>query len=406
MIVLHIRAFIQWFTDPDDETARVSPSTHSSSPHRHRRDRRSDLSRQPDQRQAQRHRRAIQLGDALTGAPTLSRHRTRPVGQRRRVVPCPAPAGRRHRRFTCVARGEARGDPAAAPARSCSEPCRRTLRRTARICPFPANGPRPIGWCPARIAMLEWCHLSHGSGRSQLKRSNRLVLLIGIFLALVAFVLILVDARTATAAATGGPRRQPQRPPRSSSPRGTSSSGRRSRTDVEQSELDDHGLPAGRHRARRAWSSARSRARTSPRASSSRPRSSRAPRAASGTWRFRRATSPWPSRSTRSPASARSSRPATTSTWSPGSPAPTRCRSWSRRPAPGGATPRPNATAPPRAGFIPEVLPYNSTTVKTLVQGIQVLGTLLPPPSDTRTQTAGAGLRGQRPRPSTASSRS
>ena len=46
---------------------------------------------------------------------------------------------------------------------------------------------------------------------------------------------------------------------------------------------------------------------------------------------------------------------------------------------PGGATPRPNATPPPRAGFIPEVLPYNSTTVKTLIQGVQVLGTLLPP---------------------------
>src|SRR5438045_1509197 len=36
--------------------------------------------------------------------------------------------------------------------------------------------------------MLQWCHLSHGSGRSNLKRSNRLVLLIGVFLAVVAFV--------------------------------------------------------------------------------------------------------------------------------------------------------------------------------------------------------------------------
>ncbi len=42
-------------------------------------------------------------------------------------------------------------------------------------------------------------------------------------------------------------------------------------------------------------------------------------------------------------------------------------------------SPRPNATPAPR-GFVPEVLPYNPTTVKTLIQGVQVLGTLLPPP--------------------------
>src|SRR3954454_14363651 len=36
--------------------------------------------------------------------------------------------------------------------------------------------------------MLQCCHLSHGSGRSNLKRSNRLILLIGVFLAAVAFV--------------------------------------------------------------------------------------------------------------------------------------------------------------------------------------------------------------------------
>jgi Flp pilus assembly protein CpaB len=46
---------------------------------------------------------------------------------------------------------------------------------------------------------------------------------------------------------------------------------------------------------------------------------------------------------------------------------------------------RANATPAPR-GYVPEVLPYNSTTVKILVQGIQVLGTLLPPP----TQAQGA----------------
>src|SRR6478736_872668 len=36
--------------------------------------------------------------------------------------------------------------------------------------------------------MLQCCHLSHGSGRPNLKRSNRLVLLVGVFLAVVAFV--------------------------------------------------------------------------------------------------------------------------------------------------------------------------------------------------------------------------
>src|SRR5438552_17059368 len=36
--------------------------------------------------------------------------------------------------------------------------------------------------------MLQCCHLSHGSGRPNLKRSNRLVLLIGVFLAVIAFV--------------------------------------------------------------------------------------------------------------------------------------------------------------------------------------------------------------------------
>ena len=41
--------------------------------------------------------------------------------------------------------------------------------------------------------MLEWCHLSHSlSGSNNLKRSNRLVLLVGVFLAIVAFVGILL----------------------------------------------------------------------------------------------------------------------------------------------------------------------------------------------------------------------
>ncbi len=36
--------------------------------------------------------------------------------------------------------------------------------------------------------MLQWCRLSHGIGERELKRSNRLILLIGFFLAIVAFV--------------------------------------------------------------------------------------------------------------------------------------------------------------------------------------------------------------------------
>src|SRR5919109_2138153 len=40
--------------------------------------------------------------------------------------------------------------------------------------------------------MLQWCHLSHGSGRIHLKRSNRLILLIGVFLAIVAFVGVVI----------------------------------------------------------------------------------------------------------------------------------------------------------------------------------------------------------------------
>jgi Flp pilus assembly protein CpaB len=51
----------------------------------------------------------------------------------------------------------------------------------------------------------------------------------------------------------------------------------------------------------------------------------------------------------------------------------------SARPATG--SPRPNATPVP-AGFVPEVLPYNPTTVKTLIPGVQVLGTLLPSPQN------------------------
>ena len=69
------------------------------------------------------------------------------------------------------------------------------------------------------------------------------------------------------------------------------------------------------------------------------------------------------------------------------------------RPGGGGG----NATPAPRGGFAPEVLPYNPTTVKTLIQGVQVLGTLLPPPTSNSNGNAqaspGAGRRDDAQRP-------
>jgi Flp pilus assembly protein CpaB len=49
--------------------------------------------------------------------------------------------------------------------------------------------------------------------------------------------------------------------------------------------------------------------------------------------------------------------------------------------APAPVAPRAGGSPVPRGQLAPEVRPYNPTTVKTLIQGIQVLGTLLPPPS-------------------------
>ena len=63
--------------------------------------------------------------------------------------------------------------------------------------------------------VLEWCHLSHRQlirGESNLKRSNRLVLLVGVFLAIVAFVgvILLRQGRRRPTAAT--PARRPSGP--------------------------------------------------------------------------------------------------------------------------------------------------------------------------------------------------
>ena len=53
--------------------------------------------------------------------------------------------------------------------------------------------------------------------------------------------------------------------------------------------------------------------------------------------------------------------------------------------APGGS-PAPSAAT----GFVANGLPYNSTTVKTIVEGLQVIGTLLPPPTAAASAEPGA----------------
>ena len=71
--------------------------------------------------------------------------------------------------------------------------------------------------------------------------------------------------------------------------------------------------------------------------------------------------------------------------------------------APVPAAPRAGGSPAPR-GLTPEVRPYNPTTVKTLIQGIQVLGTCS---RRRRAATASSPRRAASPaRPSTASSRS
>jgi len=52
--------------------------------------------------------------------------------------------------------------------------------------------------------VLEWCHLSNRLGRSTLKRSNRLILLIGVFLAIVAFIGIVLLLSQPTTPGDGG----------------------------------------------------------------------------------------------------------------------------------------------------------------------------------------------------------
>ena len=189
-----------------------------------------------------------------------------------------------------------------------------------------------------------------------MKRSNRLVLLIGVFLAVVAFVGIVVVL---------GSRRQParRRSPttriRRHRDRRHPAVQRRSRrpTLTTDRAVARRAIAAGRVRGRPSRSSARSPA------SRSRPAQQitaatligAAPRARSATSRCPPACAPWRSRWTRSPASARSSRPATTSTWSSASPATSSRSSRSTRPMTRSPSSRPQqhqrqAPAPGHAG--------------------------------------------------------
>ena len=122
------------------------------------------------------------------------------------------------------------------------------------------------------------------------------------------------------------------------------------------------------------------RRRSPPRRFGGRPAAAR-----SSTSRSRPASAPSRSRSTRSPASARSSRPATTSTWSSAST----------------ADEFPVVTTNPADDSFQVVAGLNSTSVKLLLQGMQVLGTLLPPPPAHRPTTPATPRRRARARPCT-----
>ena len=153
-----------------------------------------------------------------------------------------------------------------------------------------------------------------------MKRSNRLVLLIGIFLAIVAFVILVTIGRRDG----NGPIRTPRRGT-DDTRRGHEghhrSAPRSRRPGHDQADLATRLRPPYGSSSP-AWSSARSPARpVTSRPARDRPTVPPRERHDRRHRRPRRASSPWPSRWTRSPASARSSRPATTWTWSSASPA-------------------------------------------------------------------------------------
>jgi Flp pilus assembly protein CpaB len=57
----------------------------------------------------------------------------------------------------------------------------------------------------------------------------------------------------------------------------------------------------------------------------------------------------------------------------------------------GSGSPAPSRVTGANEQYNPLPLPYNATTVKTVVEGLQVLGTLLPPPTATAQQPAASG---------------
>ncbi len=213
----------------------------------------------------------------------------------------------------------------------------------------------PLAGVRPRTAMLEWCHLSHRLGEVQLKRSNRLVLLIGIFLALIAFVLILL-----TLGGNNGPGATPTAATtttyvvatrdiklgatitgsgRGSSPTSTSRTsrlngikldslviGQIARANVIKGQAVTTEVLTGR-------------------------------RAPSGTSRFPPGYVAMAVQVDQVTGVGTIIKAGDYVDMVTGVTGPTRCRSWSRRRRPGGASPKPNATPPPRAGYIPEVRP-------------------------------------------------
>ena len=203
-----------------------------------------------------------------------------------------------------------------------------------------------------------------------MKRSNRLVLLIGIFLAIVAFVLIIVAARRRRPATPDRPIRRAHDRPRSSSRPRTSPSATRSPGD----QVGPQGRsPSRSARPRRFGDTSLVIGQIARTSVLKRPAHHHASSS----------TAPAPSRTSRSP-------PAS-SPWRPGRPGHGRRHDHQDRRLRGRhqrlhAATRSRSSVPGVADDTPRLRDGRSrrcttrTTVKVLSQGLQVLGTLLPPP--------------------------
>ena len=211
------------------------------------------------------------------------------------------------------------------------------------------------------------CHTSRGD--INLKRSNRLVLLVGVFLAIVAFVGILLLCRAAAVMATAARRADHGAADRR---RGRATSRWASRIQADQ--VDDRGHGHRRPSLPGAFDdTSQVIGKIVRTAGHRRPadhgRDLRGQRLDPRHRLPGHLASAWPSRSTRSPASARSSRPATTWTWSWASP----------------ATQFPVITLNPTDDSFTVVSGLNSTSVKALLQGMQVVGHAAPAAARRRT---------------------